>query len=233
MSGKAKAAPIAAASAPRNPPVRRKTARETRHDDHPFRIAAAADQQPLGARALDRPIPSNGWRRAGAISPIQPAMSIVYGLLIFADLGRLRRRPDRARPRLHPVSGLRRLHGGRTDPRRRALREEPPHRGRPAAALGQPVLRQAALGRPDPVHGRAALPADDGLDARRRASSMRCSSASCRSPASITSRRCCSPPRSAGRCSRSAPPSAGCSRRSPLRSAPSRFRCCSTSRSMP
>src|SRR5262249_49052425 len=85
-----------------------------------------------------------------------------------AGLGRFRRRTDRAWPRLYPVPGLCRLYGGRPNPGRRALREEPSHRGRPATALEQPVLRQTALRRADPVHWRAALPPDDGVDARRR-----------------------------------------------------------------
>ena len=73
-------------------------------------------------------------------------------------------------------------------------------------AAGEPVelarhdLRQAAIGRPDPVHRRPALPADAAVDACGRHHLRAVLRPAAVSRASITSRRCCSPRRSAGRC---------------------------------
>ena len=71
-----------------------------------------------------------GWLRAGWRDlTVQPGSSLLYGLAVFLVVSRHRRRAVPARPRLHPVPGARRLHGGRPAPGRRALRKEPLHRG--------------------------------------------------------------------------------------------------------
>ena len=86
----------------------------------------------------------------------------------FRRVRRDRRRPVRLRLGLHPLSRLCRLHGRRTDPRRRSLREESADRRRRAVQPRQHDRRPTGFGRTDPVHRCSPVPPRAALDAGRR-----------------------------------------------------------------
>ena len=85
---------------------------ESDDDDITSRISSSSTEE-VWKRHLS-PASAFKWLAAGWRDlTVQPATSLGYGVVVFLDLSRDRRRTVRARSRLHSVSRLRRLHGGR------------------------------------------------------------------------------------------------------------------------
>ena len=124
-------------------PIEHRT-RETDHDDRSRPLLPPLPTRTAGAHRSRPPMPFDWLRRAGATSRFSRRRASPTGAH-FPDLGRHRRRPVCARPRLHPVSGVCRLHGGRPDPRRSdCMKRAGASRKACRCQLAQHVLRQAA-----------------------------------------------------------------------------------------
>ena len=135
-------------------------------------VDLAPAEGPTFAAARNRGLPASaafGWLRAGwrdltAAAGFQPCLRPRRVRRFRRD----RRRASLPRPRLHPVSRHRGLHGRRPACRRRALRKEPPDRGRQAGVAPAHDLRQAGLRRAGPVHRRHHAGPGAAVDARGR-----------------------------------------------------------------
>ena len=148
------------------------------------------------------------------------SLAIVWGLF-------------RARARLHPVSGPGRLHGVRPAASRSgSMRRAAPSSAGEPRQLSPHALRARRIGRAGLVHRRDPVPADAALDARgghHLRAVLRLAAVSRARPHRSP---CCSRrPNGWAMLLVGARRRRRCSPPSPLPSAPSRFRCCSTSES--